>query len=635
LDWAIQTEALSKRFPANQGWGSLLFRRELAPAAVDGVSISVMPGEIFGLVGPNGAGKTTLIKLLATLITPTSGSARVNGFDISEDSAIKASIGLVTSDERSFYWRLTGRQNLRFFASLYGLPHDTADSKVQGILERVGLAEVADRRFQTYSTGLRQLLSIARAMLNTPRLLFLDEPTKGLDPLAAGRFHRFIREELSNQEQLTVFLTTHILDEAAALCDRIAIMNRGRVLVCGRPNELIESMGLRTRYQVRVAGFRPHISTLLLEQVPGVDQTPLIHGETLLEFENGGRNGVLDKVLDILHTEKVAFREITRLPPRLETIFRELVEQDNQIPSTQGPPAQQPGARIERQHIHAASVTRQPLSQHIRRVLHVALAFIKRDLLSEASYRFSFFLQFFGIFFSVIVFYFISQLLGDTASPYLSQYGGDYFSFVLIGIAFANYVSVGMASFSARLRQAQTTGTLEAMLSTPTSLSVIIFSSSLWDFLLTTIRVLVYLSIGGLFLGVNLRTSNYPAVILILFLTIITFSSLGIFAASFIMVIKRGDPVTWVFNTISSLFGGVYFPISVLPGWLQWLSKLLPITYSLETMRLALLKGASISLLLPGLLPLGAFCAVLLPLSLLAFSMAVRRARVDGTLTHY
>ncbi|MEJ2352528.1 MAG: ABC transporter permease, partial [Anaerolineales bacterium] len=185
------------------------------------------------------------------------------------------------------------------------------------------------------------------------------------------------------------------------------------------------------------------------------------------------------------------------------------------------------------------------------------------------------------------------------------------------------------------LRQAQTTGTLEAMLTTPTALSTIILSSSLWSYLLTTLRVLVYLLIGDLFLKVNLGGGNYLGALIVLILTIISFSSLGIIAASFIMVLKRGDPITWLFNATSSFLGGIYYPVTILPGWLQFFSYLLPVTYALRAMRLALLQGASTATILSDILVLAVFSAILMPASLLAFRFAVRRARVDGSLSQY
>jgi ABC-2 type transport system permease protein len=253
----------------------------------------------------------------------------------------------------------------------------------------------------------------------------------------------------------------------------------------------------------------------------------------------------------------------------------------------------------------------------------------------ETSYRLAFLLEFAGIFFSVAVFYFVGQLVGTQAAPLLSEYGGDYFAFVLVGIAFARYFGVGISSFASNLRQAQTTGTLEAMLTTPTNLSTIILSSSLWNFGLATLQVLVYLFVGGGFLGVQMGQGNVLAAVVILILSIVIFSSLGILAASFVMVLKRGDPITWLFNVSFTLLGGVYYPITILPGWLQSLSSLLPVTYGLRAMRFALLQGAGWYTLMPDLMILALFSIVLLPLSLLTFRFAVHHSQQDGSLTHY
>jgi len=262
-------------------------------------------------------------------------------------------------------------------------------------------------------------------------------------------------------------------------------------------------------------------------------------------------------------------------------------------------------------------------------------AFLIRDFYTEASYRFSFLITVAGIFFNAFVFYFLAQLIGDAAAPLLAAYKGDYFAFVLIGVAFGSYFGVGLTSFAGALRQAQTTGTLEAMLMTPTPVSWLIVGSAAWSYLFTTFRVLVYLLIGTLLLGVNLGGANYLGALAGLALAIVAFASIGILAASVIMVIKRGDPLTGLLAQLANLIGGVFYPVEILPAWLQWAAKLLPITYALRAMRLALLAEASWRELAPDLLALALFCAVLFPLSLLAFRFAVNRARVDGSLAHY
>jgi ABC-2 type transport system permease protein len=263
------------------------------------------------------------------------------------------------------------------------------------------------------------------------------------------------------------------------------------------------------------------------------------------------------------------------------------------------------------------------------------LAFLRRDLELMLSYRLAFFFQISGIFFSVLMFFFIARVFGTAATPYLTSYGGDYFSFVLVGIAFSGYLGVAMGSFSGSIRQGQMMGTLEAMLITPTRLSTVLVSSSLWSFAFTSLRVVVYLVVGVVFFGVDLSRANWLAALVIQILTILTFSSLGMISASFIMAFKQGNPLDMLLGTASSLLGGVYYPITVLPVWLRPFSYLLPITYSLRAMRLAVLQGYSLSALSLDILALALFTAVLLPLSLVAFRLAVRKAKKDGSLTQY
>ncbi len=262
------------------------------------------------------------------------------------------------------------------------------------------------------------------------------------------------------------------------------------------------------------------------------------------------------------------------------------------------------------------------------------LAFIHKDFLNESSYKFEFLTQILGIFFTSLSFFFLSKLLGNAASPYLKSYGGDYFSFVLIGIALGNYLQVSLRSFSSCIRDAQIMGTLEALLVTQTRIPTIILSSSLYSFVWSSFRVIVFLLIGVL-LGVDMAEANIIGTIFILIITIFAFSSLGIVSASFIMVLKKGDPLSWIFTNMSWFLGGVYFPITILPDWAQKVSYLLPITYSLECMRLALLKGYSLKALLPSMIPLFIFTLIMFPISMLAFKYAVKRSKVDGSLIKY
>lgn len=241
MGYAIEVKGLRKQFPVTKRYRDLLlhpFRSKLL-TALDGLDLQVGEGELFVLLGPNGAGKTTLIKVLTTLLLPTQGEAWVNGYEVTKNPGkVRSSVGYCIGSERSFYWRLTGRQNLRFFSTLNNLNPRQAKSKIEEVLQLVDLEESADRMLMTYSTGMKQLMGVARALLTDPEILFVDEPTKSLDPLAADRVRRFIKERLVGHGGKTVFVATHNLGEAEELADRIAIICRGRIKASGSLGEL-------------------------------------------------------------------------------------------------------------------------------------------------------------------------------------------------------------------------------------------------------------------------------------------------------------------------------------------------------------------------------------------------------------
>lgn len=244
-DVVLQTINLTKQFTKRKGLSSRRgFLDKVIFTAVRDINLSVERGEIFGLLGSNGAGKTTLTKMLCTLMLPTSGSATINGFDIvRQQNQVKRAIALISSEERSFYWRLTGRNNLKFFAALSGLSGKQARQRIDEVLEQIGMTDAADRRFQEYSTGMKQRMALARGLLADPEIFFMDEPTKGLDPVATKDLHDFIRNELTQQGK-TVILATHQLVEAEEVCDRIGIMSHGEMRACGSVSELVGESSL-------------------------------------------------------------------------------------------------------------------------------------------------------------------------------------------------------------------------------------------------------------------------------------------------------------------------------------------------------------------------------------------------------
>ena len=238
---AVETKDLVKVFERGRRTIWQRLRREPDKRdrfrAVDGIDLVVEPGELFGLLGPNGAGKTTTMKMLATLLIPTSGTIRVLGIDpLERPREVRARLGAMLSGERSLYWKLTGRENLEYFAALYHVPPSETKARIANVLAAVKLADRAEDYVERYSTGMRQRLALARALLPDPPLVVLDEPTVGLDPQSSRDLRDRVRE-LKAQGR-TVLLTTHYMEEADQLCDRVAIVDHGRIVALDTPAAL-------------------------------------------------------------------------------------------------------------------------------------------------------------------------------------------------------------------------------------------------------------------------------------------------------------------------------------------------------------------------------------------------------------
>jgi len=259
-----------------------------------------------------------------------------------------------------------------------------------------------------------------------------------------------------------------------------------------------------------------------------------------------------------------------------------------------------------------------------------ALAFLRRDAADQLSYPVALALELSSVLVVCAMFYFLGQWVDRTGA----RLGSSYFAFALTGIALASFLSLGLAAFSAQVRQAQLAGTLEALFTAPVYSAEIVLWGSLWRFSYEALKVSLYLGCGAL-LGVGFQRANWGAALLVLLLSVLALAPLGVLGAAFVLVYKRGDPIALLLGTLSTLFAGVYYPLDVLPSWLEPLSRLLPLTHAVAAFRGALLEGHGLSELARPLSILLAFSVVLGPIALAAFAFAVARAKARGTLSSY
>jgi len=277
---AIQARDLVRTYKTSTG---IFRKRAVDVQAVRGVSFEVADGELFGLLGPNGAGKTTMIKMLITLLIPTSGSAAVLGYDVVKDAReVRKRIGYVFGGDRGLYERLSALDNLRYFAELYAVPPAEQKRRIAELLDLVGLAGREKERVEGYSRGMRQRLHIARGLLHDPPVVFLDEPTIGVDPVGARELRRTIAG--LTQAGKTVLLTTHYMFEADDLCDRMAVINKGQIVAEGTPSDLKALVADRTVIEIETFGVDEdavervrHASSVSSVSIEDRDQTQVLH----------------------------------------------------------------------------------------------------------------------------------------------------------------------------------------------------------------------------------------------------------------------------------------------------------------------------------------------------------------------
>jgi ABC-2 type transport system ATP-binding protein len=315
----VRVEDLSKTYTVRQRKG--LFKSEKsAVEALTSVTMEVNSGEIFGLLGPNGAGKTTLIKILTTLLLPTGGDAWVNGYHVIEqENQVRATVGCMLMGERGLYWKLTGRENLDYFGALYHLPPADRKRRTQEIIDLLEIADIADRTVETYSSGQKMKLAFGKSLINDAPLLVLDEPTNTLDVPSASELRAVVRD--LNAGGKTIIYTTHIMAEAETLCDRVAIIDHGRLLALGAIDELKASLG--REHVVRIEGVFPSKAIEDVKHLPDVRQatrTSLEGSDQLTVVSGNGREN-LSQLIAALSQAGALIQKISPEEVTLEDVF--------------------------------------------------------------------------------------------------------------------------------------------------------------------------------------------------------------------------------------------------------------------------------------------------------------------------
>jgi ABC-2 type transport system ATP-binding protein len=305
--------------------GNMIEVRNLAKefngtTAVDHISFDVKEGEIFGLLGPNGAGKSTTIRMLCTLTRPTEGSATIGGNDIvKDDGKVRELVGLV-SEKMIMYDLLTAKENLKFFGKLYNIPNEVLDKRIKEMLELVHMEKWQTKQVGTYSTGMKQRINIIRALLNMPEVLFLDEPTLGLDPQSSTEIREFIRK-INQEREITIILTTHMMIEADMLCDRIGIMDYGKIIALDTSLNLKKLCSDGNNFELNISNLDNKLLSLIKSL--GSVKSVVREGETRVKVRAEG-DGAFDEVVDAIRANKGKLLSINSLDPTLEDVFLHL-----------------------------------------------------------------------------------------------------------------------------------------------------------------------------------------------------------------------------------------------------------------------------------------------------------------------
>lgn len=326
MNHVVKTVHIYKDYKSELRKGFFKKERKIIHALKD-INLEIQEGEIFGLLGPNGAGKTTLIKILTTLLIPDKGRAEVLGHDVVKESIeVRKKIGVMLMGERSLYWKLTGRENLEYFGSLYKISSGKLRERINEVIDFIGLSDFIDRLVETYSSGQKMLLAFAKALINDAPLLFLDEPTVTMDPRNAAMIREKIKE-LNKEYGKTILLTTHLMHEAEQLCNRVAIIDRGRILAIGTPDELKSTLKGKSSIEIDLIPDRVEGLIEFIKSLDGVinvasNYVKINHREVIrIKIICDTPREILPRIINKITDDKYNLLYINPKEPTLEDVF--------------------------------------------------------------------------------------------------------------------------------------------------------------------------------------------------------------------------------------------------------------------------------------------------------------------------
>jgi ABC-2 type transport system ATP-binding protein len=597
---AVRVEGVVKRFGAT--------------VALDGAGLEIPAGMVFGLLGPNGAGKTTLVRILATLLAPDAGRAEVFGHDVAgEPAAVRELIGL-TGQFAAVDELLTGRENLEMFGRLFKLSHQEAHRRAGELLERFGLAQAGDRPARTYSGGMRRRLDIASSLLTRPQVLFLDEPTTGLDPRSRNEIWAIVRE--LRREGTTLLLTTQYLEEADQLADRIAVIDRGKVIAEGTGNELKDRVGGQIlEVELASAGQRDQAQAVLAGVgcgEPEPDERP--DRLTLPAPRNG--LALVEEAAAGLRRAQIGVSDIGLRRPTLDDVFLQLTgappSEDGAGPSprTRRRPRPQPPAPDVPAPRKPVLRLRRPSPQAVRAAVTDTAVVTGRNL--RHFIRQPDLLVFSTIQPVLFVLLFV-YVFGGAISRSL-PHGAAYVDFLLPGI-FVQSVTFGASQTAVGLREDLTRGVVDRFRSMPMARSAVLAGRTVADLVRNILIIGLMIAVGYL-VGFRFLGGAAGAVACIAVVAAFGFALSWIFAFVALTVRSTETAQTAGFVVIFPLVfaSSVFVPVATFPDWLQAFAKINPVTVTADAARSFAFYGTSASLGAAAAW-IGGLLAVFIPLS--------------------